>query len=38
MTSRADLRVEHDLNEPLTVPKIDEDHPAVIPTSVGPAH
>jgi len=38
MGVRGDIRVEDDLHEPFTVPKIDEDDAAVIPAAVHPSH
>jgi hypothetical protein len=38
MIFRVDCRVKYDLGDPLPVPEIDEDHTAVIPAPMDPAH
>jgi hypothetical protein len=38
VTCSVDIRVEYDLNESLSVAKVDKDNTSVIPPPVGPAH
>ena len=38
MAVRVDIRIENDLYQSLPITKVDEDHPAVIPPAIDPAH